>query len=260
MGKLTVKFSANLGFLWRDIPLDAAVRAAGKAGFDAVECHWPFDTPADVLTQALQAAGLGMIGLNTRRGDVSAGENGLSALVGREDEAQAAIREAIEYASNIGAGNVHVMAGVARGAAARTCFLQNLRFAADLATKHSITILIEPLNPIDAPGYFLMNTRQAESILQELDLPNVRLMFDFYHVQRTEGDVVQRFMDLRPWIGHVQIAAVPGRGSPDQGELDYKQILRKLVELGYRQPIGAEYRPDGKTEDSLSWLSDFQAT
>ena len=110
-----MKFSANLGFLWTDRSLPDAIRAAKTAGFDAVECHWPYDIPAEEVKAALIETGLTMLSLNTRRGDVTAGDNGLSAIPGREDEARTAIDEAIAYANAIGTPNVHVMAGFANG-------------------------------------------------------------------------------------------------------------------------------------------------
>ncbi|CAG0912102.1 unnamed protein product, partial [Cyprideis torosa] len=102
-----LKFSANLGFLWQELALPDAIRAAKAAGFDAVECHWPYDTPVDEVKQALAETGLVMLGLNTVRGDLAAGENGLAALWGQEDEAERAIDQAIAYAAAINAQNVH---------------------------------------------------------------------------------------------------------------------------------------------------------
>lgn len=129
------RFSANLGFLWTDRALPDAIRAAHAAGFDAVECHWPYDIAADDVAAALAETGLPMLGLNTRRGDVAAGENGLAALPGRVDEARAAIDEALAYADAIGAGAVHVMAGKAEGPEARAVFAQNLHYACARAAK-----------------------------------------------------------------------------------------------------------------------------
>lgn len=246
-----MKFSANLGFLWNDLPLPDAIRAARAAGFDAVECHWPYETPPDAVKAALDETGLPMLGLNTARG--APGENGLSALAGREDEARAAIDQAIAYAEAIGAGAVHVMAGVAEGPGAKATFLGNLRYARRRCPDH-ITLLIEPLNRHDAPGYFLTTTGQAAALLAELDLPGVKLMFDCYHVGRTEGDIVTRLRELAPVIGHVQFAAVPDRGPPDHGEIDYGFIFERIAELGWGRPIGAEYKPVGDTGDSLVWL------
>lgn len=243
-------FSANLGFLWTELGLPDAIRAAKAAGFDAVECHWPYDTPAAQVRAALTETGLPMLGLNTRRGAV--GENGLAALPGRGPEARAAVDEAIAYADAIDAGAIHVMAGRAAGPKARAQFEATLRYA---CTRTDRMILIEPLNRHDAPGYFLRTTDQAHDIIATLALPNLRLMFDCYHVGRTEGDVLTRFKALLPIIGHVQIAAVPDRGPPDHGELDYSFILDRIEHLGWKRPIGAEYRPSAPTDDTLGWLA-----
>ncbi|MDA9270477.1 TIM barrel protein, partial [Amylibacter sp.] len=156
-----MKFSANLGFLWTELNLPSAILAAKAAGFDAVECHWPYDTDPKAIICALQDTNFTMIGLNTRRGDVGAGENGLSALPGREDDAKDAINEAISYAAEIKAKNIHVMAGFSNGVEAEKVFIKNLNYACTKALLHGITILIEPLNQYDAPGYFLKTTSQA---------------------------------------------------------------------------------------------------
>ncbi|KFB08569.1 hydroxypyruvate isomerase family protein [Nitratireductor basaltis] len=250
-----MRFSANLGFLWKDRSLPEAIRAAKMAGFDAVECHWPYDVPAAEVAAALGETGLEMLGLNTSRGDVASGENGLSALPGRETDARAAIDEAISYASTIGAANIHVMAGFASGEEAHRCFLANLGYACKAALPHGITILIEPLNHYDAPGYFLSTTEQACMIMEELGAPNLKLMFDCYHVQLMEGNLTNRLKRLLPVTGHVQFASVPDRGPPDGGEVSYSYIFGLLEELGYDAPLGAEYKPVGSTENSLGWMA-----
>lgn len=253
-----MKFSANLGFLWTDRPLPDAIRAAKAAGFDAVECHWPFDEDAGLVKAALDETGLPMLGLNTRRGDVSVGENGLSALPDREAEARAAIEEAIGYAVAIGAGNVHVMAGFARGDAAQRMFVRNLRYACDLAAAHRITILIEPLNTYDSPGYFLTQTDHAVAVMKEVGRDNIRLMFDCFHVQLMEGDLTHRLTRLLPMIGHIQFASVPDRGTPDHGEVNYVHVFQVLEHMEYSGPLGAEYKPIGETDDSLDWLEPYK--
>ena len=250
-----MRFSANLGFLWADLPLPDAIRAAGAAGFDAVECHWPYDAPPAEVSAALAATGLPMLGINTRRGDVAGGDNGLAALPGRESEARAAIDEALAYAGAIGARNVHVMAGKAEGPEAEAAFLANLGHACALAAPLGITILIEPLNRYDAPGYFLRTTDQAAALIDRLGAPNLRLMFDFYHVQATEGDLVRRLARLLPRIGHIQFASVPDRGPPDRGEVNFTHVFAEVARLGWQAPLGAEYRPDGPTEATLGWLA-----
>lgn len=249
------QFSANLGFLWTDLPLPEAIAAASLAGFDAVECHWPYDTPAEDTARALRDCGLRMLGLNTMRG--KPGENGLAALPGREAEARAAIDQALAYAAAIDAGMVHVMAGFASGADALAVFVANLSYAAKQAAGLGITILIEPLNRHDAPGYFLRTTDQARDIIAAVGEPNLKLLFDCYHIGRTEGDVTTRFKALQPLIGHVQFASVPDRGTPDQGELNYSAIFAALALAGWTQPLGAEYKPKGPTRESLGWMKAF---
>lgn len=249
-----MKFSANLGFLWADRPLPEAIRAAAAAGFDAVELHWPYDVPAAEVAGVLRETGLPCLGLNTRRGDVAAGENGLSALPGRDAEARAAIDEALAYGAEIGAQRVHVMAGVAEGRRAHATFLANLAYACERAAPLDIGILIEPLNRHDAPGYFLRTMDQAVAIMDAVGQDALRLMFDCYHVQRTEGELTRRLTDLLPRIGHIQIAAVPDRGAPDHGEVDFEHVFSVIEGLGYDRPIGAEYKPGPDTDATLAWL------
>lgn len=250
------RFSANLGFLWAELTLPQAIRAAGRAGFDAVECHWPYDVAAAEVAAALRETGLPMLGLNTVRGD----SGGLSAISGREDAARAAIDQAVDYAVAVGARNVHVMAGIAQGPAAAAAFDAALHHACARAAPHGIGILIEPLNHHDAPGYFLRTSDQAAAIIERLALPGLKMLFDCYHIQIMEGDVTRRLTRHLPHVGHVQIAAVPDRGEPDAGELHYPHIYRHLDAIGWTAPLGAEYRPRaGDTDAGLAWLDAARA-
>ena len=254
-------FSANLGFLWNDRPLADAVRAAAAAGFDAVECHWPYDEDAGAVKAALAETGLSMLGLNAPRGDVGAGENGLAALVGREAEARAGIDAALDYADAIDTGNVHVLSGFASGDAAQACFIENLRYATAAAAARGKTILIEPLNHRDAPGYFLNHTEKARRIIEAVGAPNLKLMFDCYHIQILEGDLTRRIDANLDITGHVQFAGVPARGRPDIGEVNYTHIFAHLAASGYDAPLGAEYKPEGgDTDGSLGWMAGLRGS
>ena len=248
------RFSANLGFMWTELPLPKAIEAAAQYGFDAVECHFPYQTPVAEVTDALKRTGLKMLGLNTIKGG-EPGDNGLCALPDRVSEARASIDQAIDYAIAIETPNIHVMAGNTAGDAADKTFADNLRYATDIAQNHGITILIEPLNPYDAPGYYLNSTALASRIIESVNADNLKLMFDCYHIQIIEGDVSRKFKALQPLIGHVQIASIPDRKEPDSGELDYRYVLKVIEQLGYTAPIGAEYKPSGKTEISLDWMN-----
>jgi hydroxypyruvate isomerase len=205
--------SANLGFLWTDRPLADRIRAAKAAGFDAVECHWPYDEPAEEVRAALAETELPMVGLNTRPGDLADGEFGLAALPGREAEARAAIDDAVNYARAIGASAVHVMAGKVEDGeekAAHETYLGNLAYACDKAAEKAgesdadagLTILIEPINAYDASGYFLQYAGFAKEIVTAVGEPNLKILFDCYHVQLMQGSLYRWIEHLLPLIGH----------------------------------------------------------
>jgi hydroxypyruvate isomerase len=252
-----VQLSANLGFLWADLPLANAIRLAAAAGFRAVECHYPYDEPAAEVALALRETGLPMVSLNTRKTMDGLGGFGLAALPNARLAARAAIVEALDYAVAIGARNVHVLAGATLDPQARATYLDNLAYAAAQAARSSIGILIEPINHRDMPDYHLLSVEDAVRVIAAVGAPNLRLLFDCYHVQIIEGDLVRRLERFLPWIGHVQIAAVPDRGEPDQGEVDYGYVLSALGRLGYRGMVGAEYRPRGETGAGLGWMAPY---
>ena len=148
------------------------------------------------------------------------------------------------------------MAGLASSddEAARRTYLSNLEYAAKQFAVHGLTLLIEPINARDMPGYFLSNFEVAAQVLQALDADNVRLQFDIYHRQIIAGDVTIALEEYFDRIGHIQIAGVPDRHEPDSGELSLPHILSVLETLDYEGWIGCEYRPRAATEDGLGWL------
>lgn len=252
------RFSAHLGFLWPELPLLERMKAAARAGFKAVEMHWPYEVPAAEVGATARELGLTLLGINTVPGDASRGERGLGALPGREREFQASIDQSIAYCVASGARAIHAMAGNVAPhdrLAAREVFLANLREAAAKAAAHHLTLLLEPLNPRDNPGYFYSRQSEAVALIEALGLPNVRLQLDVYHVAIAEGDVLTRLARHMPVIGHVQIAAVPSRAEPDEGEIAYPAILSALDRLGYAGWVGCEYRPRAGTDEGLRWLS-----
>ena len=159
-----LRISANLGFLWKGLPLTEGVRRAKAGGFDAVEFHAPYEVPLEEMQAALAETRLPVAGINTRPGNVAAGDAGMAAIPGREAEARAAIDEALAYASGIGAGYIQVTGGKVdpeKRAEAHKTYLTALDHAARGAELLGITIVIEPCNRYDVPGNFLNNTDQA---------------------------------------------------------------------------------------------------
>lgn len=253
-----LRFSANLGFLWQELSLPNAIRAAHRAGFDAVECHWPYAENVHEVQAAIAETGLPMIGINTVRGDASKGEFGLAALGCRQADARAAIDEALEWAATLDCPNIHVMAGTTIDRkSADNVFVENLVFACEQAATNGQTILIEPINRNDAPDYHLADLMHALDIINEVDASNLKIMFDCYHVAHIHGDVLNWFKKVQPHIGHIQFAGVPDRAEPNLGTVDYSHLLPEIQRQGYDGFFGAEYRPRGSTQEGLGWLGAF---
>ena len=251
-----IRFSANLGFLWPELPLLERIDAAARAGFRAVELHFPYETPAAEVRARCRSNGVTLLALNTGIGDASRGEFGLGAVPGRERDFAAKIDQSIAYCLASGATAIHAMAGVVppdQRRQARETFLRNLDAASIKAKEHGLTLLLEPLNPVDKAGYFYSTVGEAASIIAELSASNVRLMFDVYHVGVAEGNVIRKLERHYPIIGHIQIAAVPSRAEPDEGEIAYRAIFDTIEGLAYPGWIGAEYKPRAGTDAGLGW-------
>ena len=251
-----LQFSANLGFLWTEVPIDQAILRAADAGFSGIEMHWP--DPADIskIKSALSAANLPLLSLNTVPGTKQDGDFGLCALPDRRGEAKAAIDLAVDQAHALNAKFIHVMAGNASGADAHETFIENLAYALDMTRGLGVQILIEPINSYDVPRYFLKTLDQAIDVINEIGSTDLKLMFDFYHVERQQGSAITRFQAALNFVGHVQFASVPDRSSPDHGDLDFDKVF-KILDAHWNGFCGAEYRPSGPTDASLQWLQNL---
>lgn len=249
------RFAANLAYLFAERPLLERFGAAAAAGFKAVELQFPYDHAPQAVRAELEKHGLTQLGLNTAVGGRD-GDSGLAAVPGRESEWEAVFKQALDYVTAIGGRAIHCMAGkvpTEQRPAAEKTFIANLTRAADLAMDKKITLLIEPLNPRDRPNYYLNRVEQAADIVARVGKPNVRIQYDFYHVQISSGDLIRRFETHQPLIGHVQIAAVPSRAEPDEGEINYPGVFEALDRLGWPGWTACEYKPRGRTEDGLAW-------
>ena len=251
------KLAANLSFLFQELPFLDRFAAAAEAGFGGVECLFPYDTPASAVAERLERSGLTQVLLNLPAGDMAAGERGLGALPGREADFMAALDTALAYARATGCRRLHVLSGLwpanrpkEEGAAV---LADNLHRAADLAAALGITLLVEPINTRDLPGYFLSTTTEALAVLDRVARENVKLQLDLYHCQIMEGDLATHLRRLAGRYAHVQIAGVPDRHEPDRGEVNYGYLLELLDALGYDGWVGCEYRPANGTLAGLGW-------
>ncbi|UZN49152.1 hydroxypyruvate isomerase family protein [Cupriavidus cauae] len=252
------RFAANLSMMYNEHAFLDRFAAAANDGFRAVEYLFPYDFPAGELKSRLDANGLQQALFNAPPGDWAAGERGIASLPGREDEFRRSIDTALDYARVLGNDKLHVMAGLAAPGVPReqqrAVYLRNLEYAARAAQGDGITVLIEPINTRDIPGFFLNRQDDAQAICREIGASNLKVQFDCYHCQIVEGDVATKLRRDIAGIGHIQIAGVPERHEPDIGELNYPYLFETIDALGYRGWIGCEYRPRAGTTDGLGWL------
>lgn len=251
------RFSAHLSMLFPEHPFLERFAPAREAGFEAVEYWYPYAHPAEQLAEALHRHRLRQALINLPPGDIEAGDQGLAALPGREDEFREAFELALSYARVLNCPCLHAMAGRPDAAAlktARRTYIANLRFAAERAAAEGRSVVIEAINARDMPGYFLHSTGDAARIIEEVDRPGLGLLLDLYHCQIMEGDLVMRIRELVSITRHVQIAGVPERHEPDLGEVHYPYLFRLLDSLGYQGFVGCEYNPRGDTRAGLAWL------
>ena len=258
------RLAANLSFLYADLPfLDRFAAAAGD-GFDAVEYLFPYAYPPQVLAQRLADCALQQVLINAPPGDWDGGERGLASLPGREAEFRAGILQALAYCTALDCPRLHVLAGLLQpglGVGVQQALLvERLRWAAPLAAQQGVTLLIEPINQRDMPGYFLSRQAHAHALVQAVAAPNVRVQMDLYHCQTTEGDAAALLRHYLPTgrIGHLQVASLPGRHEPDAGAPDYAQLFAWLDAAGYGDWVGCEYHPRrgsvaGGTSAGLGW-------
>jgi hydroxypyruvate isomerase len=246
--------------MFPELEVPERFQAASKAGFNAVEYLRPYSDSITDLRDWLTEAGLQLILINTPLGD-RPGDRGLGALPGREADFRQSFDLALDYATNLGVGMVHLMAGVVpEGATQQECeqvFIANLRQASDLARAQGVKLLLEPLNTRDVPGYLHTNTAHTRRIIEAAGCDNVFLQYDFYHMQIMQGDLVENMKRNLDIIGHMQFSSVPGRHEPQYGEVNFPNVFAAIDASGYTGWVGCEYRPKGDTLEGLSWAKPY---
>lgn len=257
-----MRFAANLFFLFTELPFLERFAAARRAGFGAVEFLFPDGVALDDIVHARAEAGVEVALMNLPHGDWAAGERGLACLPAQRDAFRAAVEVGIDHARALACPRVHAVAGIVPPGTPRDACLdtlvENLRLAADRAAPHGIEVMLEPINQQDMPGFVVSRSADALAVLDRAGRPNLKLQYDLYHMQIMEGDLIATLRRLRDRIGHVQFADVPGRHEPGTGEIHFANVFAALAALGYDGAVGAEYRPSGRTEDSLGWFSPYR--
>ncbi|WP_159997588.1 2-oxo-tetronate isomerase [Roseomonas sp. 18066] len=256
------RFAANLSMMFNEVAFLDRFAAAAAAGFKAVEFLFPYEHPPEVVAEKLNSAGLTQALFNMPPGDWAAGERGMAAIPGREQEFRDNVATAITYAMALGCKTLHAMSGITTGldrAACEASFVANFQYAADQLAPHGITLLVEPINSRNMPGYFIAHQLDAVALVERVNRPNVSVQLDLYHAQIMDGDLTKLIEKMAGKFAHVQIASVPARHEPDEGELNYPHLYAVLDAAGYQGWIGCEYNPRGETVAGLSWFAPYKA-
>ncbi len=255
------RLAANLSFLFTEMPFLERFGAARRAGFEAVECLFPYEDPKEVIAELLTRHGLTMGLINAPCGDWDKGERGFGCRAGQEMRFRQSVLLAIETAIAFDCARIHVMSGLLDPkesvSGQQDRLVENLAWACDQALRERITLTIEPINGRDMPGYFLTSIEQASDILAQVGRSNLKIQADLYHLQILQGDLSRRLSHFMDRIGHIQIASVPLRQEPDRGELNIHYLLDWIDALDYQGLVGCEYRPAAGTESGLAWASRY---
>ena len=252
------RFCANLSMLFTEVDFLERFDAAAKAGFTGVEYLFPYDVEAEAIKARLEANGLEQVLFNLPAGDWAKGERGIACRPDRVQEFREGVDKAIAYARVLGNRQVNCLAGIRpQGhdcASVEKTFVDNLRYAADKLEAAGIRLVMEMINTLDIPGFYLQNTRQALEIRDKVGSANLFLQYDIYHMQIMEGDLARTLENQLAAINHVQLADNPGRHEPGTGEINYRFLFEHLDRIGYQGWIGCEYKPATTTEAGLRWM------
>ena len=257
-----LRFSANLTMLFNEVDFLARFEKAARAGFKGIEYLFPYEWGKNQLIDKLGENNLIQVLYNLPAGDWSAGERGIACIPGRETEFQEGVGKAIDYSKALGCFQINRLVGLTSQNVpiekVQATLIGNLRFAAKALDNEGIRLLIEPLNNRDMPGFYLVHTADALQIIKEVGHRNLWLQYDVYHMQIMEGNLTRTILDNLSTISHIQIADNPGRHEPGTGEINFANVFKAIETAGYDRWVGCEYKPAGRTEDGLQWLSPYR--
>lgn len=252
MIKLSVKINNLFG---NDVEYAEMVRRAARAGADAVGFRPWYDEHLDEVVDAAAAANVDVAYLSGGSPSVEGPEYPLIDPASR-DEAVEDIERAIDVAASVDSTFLNVIPGrrteTLDPAVQHAAIVDALRQVADRAERSSVTVLVEPVNTaVDHPGMFLTSSYEGYKIIDAVDSPNVKLLYDVYHQQITQGNLVANVREHVDQIGHVHVGDVPGRHEPGTGEINYPNVFSGLADAGYDGYVGCEFEPLGDPESAI---------
>ena len=256
-----VKFEANLQFMFNEYELIDRYEQASKAGFKGVELQAPYSLEKDQIVEKLEIHNLKHVIINLPVIDPDTNQANLALIPDKKDLFLERLDLGISYASALGCIGINTGIGVKpEGFDDKEIFetlVENQRIASEKLAEKNIKALVEPINTVDQPGFFINTSKQGMDLIEQINHHNAFLLYDVYHMQIMEGDLTRTITKLLDSIGHIQIADNPGRYEPGTGEINYPAIFNLLDKIGYSGWVGCEYKPSLNTIDSLSWMKNL---
>jgi hydroxypyruvate isomerase len=259
---MTRRFSTSITFMFRELPLLDRFAAAKAAGFEGVEIQRLSEGRTRDMANAANAADIPVVLINVDLGDYLEGGLGLSGVPGREETFRAAADQAFAAALRLGAKFVHLgPSRIPEGVDRQRCvdtYLANAERLLKTANDAPFELLLEPMNPVDAPTGLFTDIDAAADLLLGAFGGKIGLLFDLYHLTMAGADIGAAAARHRDLIGHVQFSDAPGRHEPGTGKIDFPAAFTALETAGYAGGYGAEYFPSGPTAETFGWMDSFR--
>ena len=246
-----VRFSFMLWALEKQAPFERCIEWVAEAGYQGVELVGEFQkwSPAQRAEIMARMRALGMVF------DAMSGVRAGFAVPQQTDAFREQFVAHIQAAKQLECPKVILLSGNRvdglREEVQRQTSIDNLKWAAEKAANERIDIVIEPIDLLENPAIFLASVTDGFEIVRAVNCPNVKVLYDFYHEQRSFGNLIEKLEKNIDWVGLVHVADVPGRHEPDTGEIDYGSIYRKLAALKYEHWVAMEYYPTGEPVATL---------
>ncbi|WP_350600913.1 TIM barrel protein [Pseudomonas sp. 65/3-MNA-CIBAN-0223] len=250
-----IKFAANLSLLFTEWSFEDRFCAARDAGFEAVEFSFPRDMTATEIAEILRRTGLQQVLATV---PLRPGSKGLAAQSGKAGDFREDFSLGLEYAVEGGSPLLHVLSGVVEQkdyAVSSGLFVDNMRWAIEEANRHHVKVVIEAINQISVPGYFIRTLAGAVGWTQRLE--GLGLILDLYHAAMERLDPLACLDLYIPQSDHLQIAGYPGRHEPNIGNLNLPTVLDSIKAHSYAGWVGCEYQPAIGTLEGIGWLDRF---
>ena len=255
------KFESNLMYMYNEFDLIDRYEQASLSGFSGVELQSPYSMTIDNILDKLDKYNLKHVIINLPVIDPDTGIGNLALRPDKKDLFLERLDLGTKYARALGCIGINTGIGVYpsefENDEVYQTLIQNQKIASETLSKYGIKALIEPINTVDQPDFYINTSAQAVDLINQIDHPNAFLLYDVYHMQIMEGNLSRNIKKLIDLIGHIQIADNPGRYEPGTGEINYPYIFNLLDEIGYKGWVGCEYKPSSNTLDSLGWIKEY---